>query len=68
MRGDIERELPALAKNDLAQRCLDLPRLRHLMQHWPDALDRDHFPDYGIRLMRAIMVGRFIRWFDGERT
>jgi asparagine synthase (glutamine-hydrolysing) len=68
MRGCIERELAALSRNGLAQRCLDLPRLQHLMQHWPNTLDRDHFPDYGIRLMRAIMVGRFIRWFDEERT
>lgn len=68
MRGDIEREFVALARNDLAQRCLDLPRLQHLMQRWPTVLDRDHFPDYGIRLMRAIMVGRFIRWFDEERA
>lgn len=67
MRVDIEHELAALATNDLAQRCLDLPRLQQLMQHWPAAFDRDHFPDYGIRLMRAIMVGRFIRWFDQER-
>jgi asparagine synthase (glutamine-hydrolysing) len=66
MRGDIERELVALARNDLAQRCLDLPRLQRLMQTWPAVLDRDHFPDYGIRLMRAIMVGRFIRWFADE--
>jgi asparagine synthase (glutamine-hydrolysing) len=65
-RSQISAELDALDTVDVAERCLDLPRLRRLVRDWPLRLEREHFPGYGVRLMKGIMVGRFIRWFTEE--
>lgn len=60
----IAEELGRLERHDTAQRCLDLPRLRSLIDHWPATFERAHFRDYNLLLMRALMVGRYIRWFE----
>ena len=57
-------ELGRLERHDTAQRCLDLPRLRSLIDHWPATFEHAHFRDYNLLLMRALMVGRYIRWFE----
>ncbi len=64
MRGEIEAELGRLERSDTAQRCLDLPRLRGLVDRWPGALGPEHQADYALTLLNAIVMGRFIRWFE----
>jgi asparagine synthase (glutamine-hydrolysing) len=60
----IRAELARLERHDTAQRCLDLPRLRALVDRWPATLERGHFKDYNLLLMRGMMMGRYIRWFE----
>ena len=64
MLPQIRADLSCLERNDTAQRCLDLPRLRSLVDRWPARLERGHFLDYNLLLMRGLMVGRYIRWFE----
>lgn len=68
MRGDLEAELERLEHNDTASRCLDLPRLRTLLSQWPAQLGREHDSLYMDLLLRAMMTGRFIRWFEHTYT
>jgi asparagine synthase (glutamine-hydrolysing) len=64
MRGEIDAELTRLERSDTAQRCLDLPRLRELVNQWPSVLGPEHQGDYALTLLNAIVMGRFIRWFE----
>jgi asparagine synthase (glutamine-hydrolysing) len=66
MRGEIAAELGRLEHSETAQRCLDLPRLRGLVDHWPGALGPEHQADYALTLLNAIVMGRFIRWFEAQ--
>ena len=66
MRQGIREELDRLDRIDTARRCLDLTRLRRLVDEWPASLRTEHTAEYGLRLMRGIMMGRFIRWFEEE--
>ena len=67
-RNELIREIGLLEQSDTAQRCLDLPRLRRLIEHWPQ--DGWHRPrqisDYRTVLWRGLTVGRFIRWFENH--
>jgi len=64
MRGDLEAELARLERNETAGRCLDLPRLRSLLAQWPTQLGREHESLYMDLLLRGMMMGRFILWFE----
>jgi asparagine synthase (glutamine-hydrolysing) len=64
MRGQLQAELDALEKSDTVQRMIDLPRLRGLMERWPEPMLVHHDRDYYMRLLRGIMMGKYIRWFE----
>jgi asparagine synthase (glutamine-hydrolysing) len=64
MRAEFDRELRSLRDVDLARRCIDLDRLQQLVDRWPERLGPEHFADYGLLLLRGIMMGRFIQWFE----
>ena len=64
-RRDVAAELDRLSASPLAQHCLDLPRLRRLVEHWPAQGLTDDHAQYGLTLARAIVVGRFLRQFEG---
>lgn len=66
IRGELRLELDRLQQSDTASRCLDLPRMRRLVDRWPDQLTLSHEKDYLLLLLRGITMGRYIRWF--ERT
>jgi asparagine synthase (glutamine-hydrolysing) len=68
IRADLSQELDRLEASETARRCLDLPKMRHLVDHWPDRLTRAHEKAYPLLLLRGIMMGRFIRWFEGTYT
>jgi asparagine synthase (glutamine-hydrolysing) len=64
MRGALGAELDRLEQSDTANRCLDLPRMRALMDRWPEPMTVYHDRDYYMRLLRGIMMGKYIRWFE----
>jgi len=64
MRGEFQAELDRLDRSEIANRCLDLAKLRSLMDRWPERLGIEHNRDYHLLLLRGIMMGRFIRWFE----
>lgn len=68
-RGEINNELARLEQSDLARRCLDLARMRGLVEWWPDANTRSasHTRDYLGVLDRGLGLGRFLTWFE-QRT
>ncbi|MGJ4953896.1 asparagine synthetase B family protein [Bradyrhizobium sp. HKCCYLS20291] len=71
-RAEIEAEIARLQNSPLASACLDLPRLRRLLDHWP----KDGAPgagwhdvevtyEYQLALLRGLATGRFLRRFEG---
>jgi asparagine synthase (glutamine-hydrolysing) len=66
-REQIVTEIGRLEKSPGARRALDLPRLRRLVEDWPtgnwhsSAVTRK----YRLMLLRAVAVGKFIRWVEG---
>lgn len=57
-------EIERLANVPLAAEMLDLPRLKRLIDDWPEdaaAAEARRF-DYAQMLSRAVQLGRFIRW------
>ena len=64
MRVSVTAELKRLERIDLARRCLDLPRMQQLVDAWPASFGPEHTGDYPLLLLRGIMMGRFIRWFE----
>lgn len=60
--------LDSFADNQMLPEMLDLPRLRHLLDQWPEA---DSMPAsnrllYGFTVSNAIQMGRFVRWASGS--
>ena len=64
MRGQIRDELDSLESSDTVQRMIDLPRLRALVDRWPEPMVVHHDREYYMRLLRGIMMGKYIRWFE----
>jgi asparagine synthase (glutamine-hydrolysing) len=60
-------ELDSMANSPLARRCLDLPRLRHLLENWPQSGWRnpERTSDYRLALLRGVAMGRFILDVEG---
>jgi asparagine synthase (glutamine-hydrolysing) len=64
MRKELEAELTLLERSETANRCLDLGRLRSLFDRWPEPMGPGHEKEYYHLLLRGLMMGRFIRWFE----
>jgi len=64
LRNPFLAELNLLDRCETARSCLDLVRLRELVEHWPDRLAPEHNKAYRLLLPRGMMMGRFIRWFE----
>jgi len=66
-RPAIVAELDRLEASPLARRALDLPRLRRLVEDWPEAgwHSRRITHQYRLVLLRALSTGRFIRRVEG---
>jgi asparagine synthase (glutamine-hydrolysing) len=64
MGGAFRTEVELLERSETARQCLDLPRLRSLIDRWPDRMGVEHERDYTLLLPRGIMMGRYIRWFE----
>jgi asparagine synthase (glutamine-hydrolysing) len=64
IRTELRKELQRLERSETAARCLDLRKLRQLVDRWPERLTLAHENDYALMLLRGITMGRFIRWFE----
>jgi asparagine synthase (glutamine-hydrolysing) len=66
-RTEIAEEIERLEASPMARRCLDLPRLRRLVDDWPTG--DWHSPrvtqSYRLALSRGLAMGRFIRRMEG---
>ena len=65
-RHGMASELERIGTSPVARRCLDLPRMRDLIEHWPTSgfADRAVFAQWHHALTRGLSVGHFIRRFD----
>lgn len=62
----LRSEMDALDRSDAARRCLDLARMRSLVEQWPGKFRLEHRQDYDYYLLRGILLGRFLRWFESR--
>lgn len=62
----LREQLESIESSPLAQRALDLPRLRALLDHWPATAEaaRAAGPAYRSTLVRGLHAGAFLRWID----
>jgi asparagine synthase (glutamine-hydrolysing) len=67
-REAVAAEIEALESSPLAQRLLDIPRMKALLAEWPkdDAAAQERVRDYRLALDRGVHVGRFVRWVEGS--
>jgi hypothetical protein len=66
-RSELAAELDALAEHAPSTELIDAGRLRNLLAHWPDRLrnaDPNTIRDYRYVLLRALLVSRYLRWFE----
>lgn len=63
-RDELAAALADLEHSPLANRLLDLPRLRKLMAEWPDSVETAS-PIYLTVLHRGLHYGSFFRWLEG---
>ena len=66
-RTELAEEAARLSDCTPAARVIDMPRLRGAIEKWPHEATPEARPKAidGIRLDRALHVGRFIRWAEG---
>jgi asparagine synthase (glutamine-hydrolysing) len=64
IRAELAREVGRIEANETASALLDIRRMRALMDDWPDTFRIEDQPSYALYLLRGIMMGRFIRWFE----
>ena len=69
-RPGMERELLRLERSPIAQRCLDLERMRYLLEHWPSTgfERREIYTAWHLALTRGLAVGHFIRSLDPDAS
>jgi len=66
-RGAFVEEVSRLETSPLAQKCLDMPRLRRLVEDWPssDCNSPEFYMIYEFAIPLALSAGRFIRRIEG---
>lgn len=67
-KQQLSREIQQLEKHRMARRYLDVERLRDLVENWPSQgwAEQSVCNRYRLMLARGVMVGRFVRWFEGD--
>jgi asparagine synthase (glutamine-hydrolysing) len=66
-RAELEFELNELNEHPTSRQLIDIERLRRLMERWPNraaCTDRTAVRDYRIVLLRALLISRYLRWFE----
>lgn len=64
-RDELRGTLDELERSPLASRCLDLPRLRRLLEDMPAEARAEHMVPYVAALGRGLHAGQFLRWAEG---
>lgn len=66
-RDELIAEVDRMAHSPLAARCLDLPRMRRLLENWPKGgwRDANTITEYRFALLRGIATGCFIMDVEG---
>lgn len=68
-RPGIEAELDAMAEHPWSKAQLDVSSLRKLVARWPmsvDKLSNDDIDDYRRLLPAAVVLSKYVRWFEGR--
>ena len=67
-RATVHGEIRRLEENEMARTMLDLTRMRRLANRFDSASSDPYLRmlDYRHVLERGLMMGRFLRWFDGD--
>jgi len=69
-KADFSEEVGRLEGSRLANRLIDIPRLKRLIEEWPkdarEAQTREN--EYRFALDRAVHLGKFIRWVEGGNS
>lgn len=68
-RPTLTDELEAMRDHPLSRRVVDVGRLDALLSAWPQpgsavTATVDHIRDYRLALTRAVLVSRYVRWFE----
>lgn len=66
-RAEIAEELDQLEGHATSRQLIETGRLRSLVQHWPDRRTGGVpavVTDYRLVLLRALIVSRYLRWFE----
>jgi asparagine synthase (glutamine-hydrolysing) len=68
-RKELEADLDALVEHPTSYRLIDTERLRLLLAHWPERTASTQpivVRDYRIVLLRALLISRYLRWFEAR--
>jgi hypothetical protein len=68
-RGELAAELEAVRDHPTSRALIDTDRLATLMDRWPDRGTRAAprvVSDYRLALLRAVVVSRYLRWFEAH--
>ncbi|MEZ4831972.1 MAG: asparagine synthase-related protein [Caldilineaceae bacterium] len=64
-RAEIDATLTHIEQNELAQRVLDLQRMRHLFERMPTVIENgEDYIAYLRFLQGGLMIGAFLDWFE----
>jgi asparagine synthase (glutamine-hydrolysing) len=66
-RAEVAAELAAARDHELSRRLIDVERLGRLVDTWPEpgsCADPAVIRDYRSALLRALVVSRYLRWFE----
>jgi hypothetical protein len=66
-RNEITTELAAARDHPTSRALIDVERLDALVRQWPDrdrAADRTTAEEYRLALLRALVLSKYIRWFE----
>ncbi|MEZ4635083.1 MAG: hypothetical protein R2856_08945, partial [Caldilineaceae bacterium] len=64
-RAEIDATLTRIEQNELAQRVLDLQRMRHLFERMPTVIENgEDYIAYLRFLQGGLMIGAFLDWFE----
>ncbi|MFA5962617.1 MAG: asparagine synthetase B [Sphingomonas sp.] len=65
-RDGMVEAVDRLSRSPLATRMVDIPRMKALLDDWPDAsAAKSQKQIYGHALARGIAIGGFLRWYEG---
>ena len=65
-REGMAQAVERLARSPLASRMVDIPRMKALLEHWPEAeAAKSQTQIYAHALGRGIAIGGFLRWWEG---